>query len=308
MNKLRIIQTKTPVLASALLLAVLGVVALSFGSEAFSAEEPTATPTAVLQADPSKVPAPLRDVGIEEHLGAKLNFDGLEFVDDRGESVQLSQYFTGKKPVLINLVYFECPMLCTLVLNGIVESLKGLDLQVGRDFSVVTVSIDPKDTPGLAAEKKANYLAELGVAATSEAASGWHFLTGKQPAITGLASQLGFKYKYDGRDEEFAHPAVIFMATGEGVLSRYLYGAHYAARDMRFSIIEASLGKVGTVMDRFLMFCFHYDPAQRGYVVHAIRVMQLSGLVTLLVLGTFLGSFWLRQRRKFLYGKEQKSV
>lgn len=297
-NKLRTLQTKIPVLAVALLFATANGFAW--------AEAPASTPTAILQADSSKVPAPLKDVGIEEHLGAKLNFDGLDFVDDQGKAVQFSQYFTGKKPVLINLVYFECPMLCTLVLNGVVESLKGLDLKVGRDFSVVTVSIDPKDTSELAAQKKANYLTELGQA--DGAAEGWHFLTGKQPAIANLASQLGFKYKYDGRDEEFAHPAVIFMATGTGVLSRYLYGAHYAARDMRFSIIEASQGKVGTVIDRFLMFCFHYDPAQRGYVVHAIRVMQLSGIVTLLILGTFLGSFWLRQRRKFLYGKEQKAV
>jgi protein SCO1 len=302
-DKLRTLLKKATVLAFARLsLAMACLSAPPLASLSFAEETP---PSAVLKADPTKVPAPLREVGIEEHLGAQLNFEGLEFVDDRGQPALFSQYFNGKKPVLINLVYFECPMLCTLVLNGIVDSLKGLDLQVGRDFSVVTVSIDPKDTPVLAAEKKANYIDALG---RPDAAEGWHFLTGKQAAISNLAKQLGFQYKYDGRDEEFAHPAVIFMATGKGVLSRYLYGAHYAARDMRFSIMEAGQGRVGTVIDRFLMFCFHYDPAQRGYVVHAIRVMQISGLVTLLVLGTFLGSFWIRQRRKFLNGKEQKAV
>ena len=259
-----------------------------------------------LKADPKKVPLELDGVGVKEHLGEiidlKLKFTGVD-----GKAHELGENFQSRKPTLLNLVYFECPMLCTMVLNGLNEGMKGLDWSVGKEFNVVTISIDPKDGVGTAKAKRDAYLnhylgKEAGNASeknrsTEAAFQGWNFYTGDTSTIEKLAGQLGFEYKYDKIQKQFAHPAVTFVLTPEGKISRYLYGITYRPRDLRLALNEASQGKIGNVFDRLLMFCYHYEPSSRGYTLQAVRVMQAGGAGTLALLGGYLIVFWSRQRK-----------
>lgn len=262
-----------------------------------------------LVGDTNKVPAGLDGVGVQEHLGEIVNYNDFTFIDSQtNQEAKLSQILDPKKPTILNLVYFECPMLCTLVLNGVIDGLRGVDWSIGNEFNMVTISIDPNDTAELALAKKKNYIVHYLKSADGQGVNSkrpvdvieknWHFLTAKESEVKRFANTVGFLYKYDGKDEQYAHSAVTFVLTPEGKLSRYLYGVQYKPRDLRFALIEASQGKVGNVIDRLLMFCYHYDPATRGYAIHAIRTMQLGGLATLVILGGYLGFFWTRQRRK----------
>jgi len=258
-----------------------------------------------LKADPKKVPYGLENVGVKEHLSEKIDLS-LQFTDSSDQKKHaLSEYFENGKPTIINLVYYECPMLCTMVLNGVSDGMKGMDWSVGNQFNVITVSINPKDNADTAEKKRTSYLnhyskaAEGGISKHSleQAKAGWHFFTSDEETVKKLADQLGFEYQYDKELGQYAHAAVTFILTPEGMISRYLYGIQYNPRDLKLALLEASRGKVGNVFDRLLMFCYHYEPSARGYSLKAFRVMQLAGLATIAILGGYLGVFWLRQRK-----------
>ncbi|MGH7601733.1 MAG: SCO family protein, partial [bacterium] len=209
----------------------------------------------------SSVPPPmLREVGIDQKLGTSLPLE-LAFRDESGQLVPLQQYF-GDKPVVLSFVYYECPMLCTQVLNGLLESLKTLSFDVGNQFEVATVSFDPRETSALAAAKKEIYLKQYGRAGAEQ---GWHFLTGDTASIRRLTQAAGFRYKYDPVTDQFAHASGIMVITPQGKIARYFYGIEYPARDLRLALVEASENKIGSLVDQVLLYCFHYDPSIGKY-------------------------------------------
>jgi len=228
-------------------------------------------------------PELLKEVGIDQKLNSPIPLD-LMFRDEHGNAVALGQYF-GSKPVILTLVYYNCPMLCTQVLNGLDRSLEQIPMSVGNDFNVVTVSIDPTDQPPLAEAKQAVY---LGMYNRPGAASGWHFLTGEDSQIKQLAAAVGFRYAYDPDSKQYAHASGIMLLTPEGKISRYFYGVTYPERDMRLGLVEASEGKIGSPVDQVLLFCYHYDPHTGKYGLLISRVLQLGGLATVLIGGIFL--------------------
>lgn len=228
-------------------------------------------------------PELLKDVSIDQKLDSSIPLD-LMFRDEHGQAVTLGQYF-GSKPVILTLVYYNCPMLCTQVLNGLDRSLEQIPMSIGKDFNVVTVSIDPTEKPVLAEAKQAVY---MGMYNRPGAAQGWHFLTGEQSQIKQLADAVGFHYAYDPDSKQYAHASVIMLLTPEGKISRYFYGVTYPERDMRLGLVEASEGKIGSPVDQVLLFCYHYDPHTGKYGLLISRVMQLAGLATVLVGGFFL--------------------
>ncbi|MDR3765073.1 MAG: SCO family protein [Acidobacteriota bacterium] len=226
-------------------------------------------------------PPGLEGIGLDQRLNEQVPLD-LTFRDEQGRTVKLGDYFHPGRPVVLNLVYFQCPMLCTEVLNGLTSALKVIKFVPGKEFEVVTVSIDPRETPQLAATKKAGYLKKLG---NPDAAAGWHFLTGQQPQITALASAVGFRYRYDPKLDQFVHTAGIMLITPEGRVAQYYYGVEYSARDMRLGIVEASHNKIGTLTDQVLLYCYHYDPSTGKYGATITNILRLAGLATVLVLG-----------------------
>jgi len=238
--------------------------------------------------------ADLQKIDVEEHLGSTIPLD-LTFTNSKGESVQLNQYFHQGKPVLLNLAYYECPMLCTLILNGVQSGVQKLAWKPGNEFQMITVSIDPGETWEMAARKKQNYLSGF---KTPVDESGWVFLTGKQTHITSLANALGFRYFYDPERDQYAHPAVTFLLSEEGTISRYLYGLEYPENTLRLALMEASDGKIGNTLEKFILTCFHYDPEQKRYVLFAANLMRAGGVVTIGILGIFLGVYWVREKRK----------
>jgi len=237
------------------------------------------------------VPEPLQDVGVDEHLGATLPLD-LEFRDEQGDTVTLRQFFDRGRPVLLTLNYYKCPMLCGLQLNGLATGLEELDWTPGAEFEVVTVSINPLETPALATEKKQNYIGKMGRPA---AAAGWHFLTGREPEIRALADAVGFRYALDPETGEYAHAAAIMVATPDGTVVRYLYGIEYPAKHLRLALLEAADGTIGSPFDRLVLYCYHYDPSSRRYAPVAMNIMRVGGGLTVLVLGLTLGMLWARE-------------
>ena len=236
-------------------------------------------------------PQDLEGVDVVEHLGEQLPLD-LEFKDERGRTVRLGDYFGDERPVILVLAYYECPMLCSLVLNGMAKGLKGLDWVPGKKFEIVTVSIDPREGPDLAKFKKQEYLRELKLPGASD---GWHFLTGKEANIEVLADAVGFQYRYVKARDEYAHPAVLSLSTPDGVISRYLYGIKFEPRDLRLGLVEASEGKVGSTLDRILLYCYHYDATEGRYAPVAKNIMRVGGALTVVVLGFALLVFWARE-------------
>lgn len=225
-------------------------------------------------------PELLKQAGIDQKLNSSIPLD-LKFSDEHGRSVELAQFF-GSRPVILSLVYFSCPMLCTQVLNGLDRSLRLVPMDIGSDFNVITVSIDPADRPILAEAKQELY---TGMYGRPGAAQGWHFLTGDEPQIKQLADSVGFRYAYDPDSKQFAHPAAIMLLTPEGKISRYFYGINYPARDLRLGLVEASAGKISSPVDSILLFCYHYDPHTGKYGLMISRVLQLLGVLTVLVGG-----------------------
>jgi protein SCO1/2 len=234
--------------------------------------------------DPAKAkPGLLSRVGIDQHLNQQVPLQ-LVFNDESGREVQLGEFF-GKRPVILAMVYYECPMLCTQVLNGLVSSLGVLNFDVGREFDVVAVSINPKEMPALAAEKKRAYLERY---KRPQSAAGWHFLTGKEENIKQLAAAVGFRYAFVPEIQQYAHGAGIEILTPKGVIAKYFYGIEFSARDIRFGVIEASDERIGTPIDDVLLLCYHYDPSTGKYGTVAIDAVRIGAVATMLGLGTFL--------------------
>jgi protein SCO1 len=247
----------------------------------------TGSPTVGYKQEPgmtsSTMPAPLREIGFDQHLDQLVPLD-TAFKDESGHVVKLGDYF-GRRPVVMVFAYYDCPMLCTMVINGLASALDVLSLEPGKDFEIVTVSFDPRDTPATAAAKKAAYLARY---RKPGAAAAWHFLTGDQPSIDRLTKAAGFRYVWDKDTSQFAHPTGVIVLTPDGRLARYLFGIEYGPRDLRYALVEASSGKVGSAVDTLLLYCYHYDPITGRYGLVIMRAIRLAGLATVLALGTFI--------------------
>lgn len=253
-----------------------------------------------VQSSGAKVPDELKGIGVTEHLGEQVAIQDLKFQDELGKDVKLAQYFKGNRPVLLTLVYYECPNLCTFVLNALVDTMKGIPFTPGKEFDIVTVSINPKEKPEIAAKKKEAYLESYG---RKEAASGWHFLTGQEAQIQALAKQVGFGYRWDPNEQQYAHSAVLFLLSPDGKITRYLYGIAWQPRDLKFALMEASQGRVGSVVDRILLFCYQYNPMTRKYSLYLTKVMQAGSAGSVLFVSGYMAVFWRRQRR----GKSDQS-
>ena len=238
------------------------------------------------------LPKALEGVGFDQKLDQPLPLD-LEFRDEQGREVALGSYF-GERPVVLALVYYDCPMLCTLVLNGLVSAMKPLDFTPGRDYDVVAVSFDPREKPELAAAKRAGYLERY---ARQGSERGVHFLTGDAAAITALTGAAGFRYTFDEPSNQFAHPAGILVATPQGHIARYLFGADFAPRDLRLALVEAAAGRIGSVTDQVLLYCYHYDPASGRYTTAVMNLIRAGGIATVFSLGLFVTVMWRRDRR-----------
>src|SRR5215468_5133511 len=239
------------------------------------------------------LPTALRDVRIEQKLDAQLPLD-LVFRDENGQPVKLGRYF-GTKPVVLALVYYDCPMLCTQVLNGMVTSFRVLPFEIGKEFDVVTISFDPRETAQLAAAKKKVYVGYLPDRFQTNAGNGWHFLTGDAESIRQITDAVGFRYHYDEATKQFAHASGIMVATPHGKLSRYFYGVEYSARDLRLGLIESAANKIGSPVDQLLLYCYHYDPATGTYGAAVMKIMRIAGVITVLAIVAML--FALRGRK-----------
>jgi len=237
-----------------------------------------------IMSPPANVRPPgLLNVGIEQHLDEQIPAD-LNFRDETGKPVRLGDYF-GKKPLILNLVYYNCPMLCNEVLAGLESAMRVMKFDVGKEYDVLTVSFDPRETPEMATKKKAEFLKRYGRAGASD---GWHFLTGPQESIDALTKAAGFQYQYDPKTGQFAHATAIALLTPEGKIAQYYYGVEYAPKDLRLGLIQASQNKIGTLADQVLLYCYHYDPNTGKYGAIISRVLQLSALATVLGLGTLM--------------------
>jgi protein SCO1/2 len=240
------------------------------------------------------LPGELLGVGIDQRLDQQVPLD-LTFKDEAGRVVPLSSFFQKGKPVVLALVYYRCPMLCTQILNGLAGSLKAVTLDPGKDFEIVAVSFDPKDTPETAASKKELYMRRYGRPGT---ANGWHLLTGDERNIKALTEAVGFHYKYDPITDQFAHASGLQVLTPEGRLSRYFYGIEYSPRDLRLGLVEASQNKIGSPVDQILLFCFHYDPATGKYGAMVMKLVRFAGAAFTLVCGVFLAIVLRRDIRR----------
>lgn len=250
--------------------------------------------------DPSQttsngLPNALKEVGIEQKLGEQVPLDA-EFKNEDGQIVKLSDYFGKERPVILALVYYECPMLCNEVLNGLTGSLKGISFDAGKEFDVVAISFDAKenDKPGLAKNKKESYLKRYG---RENVANGFHFLTGTQDQIDKVANAVGFSYKWDEKSNQFAHAGGIMVVTPDGKLARYFYGIDYSPKDLKFGIMEASEGKIGNPVEQLYLYCFHYDPSTGSYGLAILKVMRIAAIFTILAIGGMLFVFW-RYKKK----------
>src|ERR1019366_7904408 len=234
----------------------------------------------------------LSKIGFTQNLNAQVPLD-LPFRDENGKTVRFGDYLTDK-PVILSLVYFECPMLCTESLNGLVRSIRSLSLDAGRQYRIVTVSFDSREKPTLAAAKTRVYVDRYGRAG---GAAGWTFLTGDEGPIRRLTDSVGFHFTYDPELQQFAHGTGIIVLTPSGKVSRYLFGVEYSARDLRLALLEASDGKIGTPVDQLLLYCYHYDPLAGKYNLDILRALRVTGLATVLLLATVIGFFLYREKR-----------
>jgi protein SCO1 len=232
-------------------------------------------------------PPRLENVGIEQHLDAQVPPD-LSFRDETGKSVKLGDYF-GRKPMILNLVYYNCTMLCGEALAGLASAMRLIKFDVGNEFDVITVSFDPRETPEMAAAKKNDYVGRYG---RPNAASGWHFLTGPPESINALTKAVGFQYQYDERTNQFAHATAIMVLTPQGHISRYFYGVDFPPKDLRLGLVEASQAKIGNAVDAVLLYCYHYDPQTGKYGAMVANILRLAAAATILLLGGMLLIFW----------------
>ncbi len=268
---------------------VVAGLAFAFLATAAAQAQPMGPPPGgIVRAD--ETPALLKEIGIDQRLNAQVPLD-LAFRDEVGRAVRLGDFF-GRRPVILALVYYNCPMLCTQVLNGLVGALNVMSLEAGKDFDVVAVSFDARETPAQASAKKDAYLTRYKHPASG---AGWHFLTGDAAAIGKLAGAAGFRFRYDEALDQFAHASALFVLTPDGRLARYFYGIEYAPRDLRLGLVEASAGRIGTPVDQVLLYCFHYDPASGKYGAVVVNIVRLAGGSTLAILAV---SIWAMSRRR----------
>lgn len=268
------------------------VVFILVGGERSAFADPVGAPTSP-QLAVALLPPALAEIGVDEHLGATLPLDAA-FRDHTGASVRIVRYFDGRRPVLIHLMYHRCPMLCSVVLDALTDGLKELDWTVGKEFDVISISVDPRDGADVAARKRRQILARYGRA---DADRGWHFLTGGDAEIARVADALGFRYRWDPEQQQYAHPAAIFLVTPGAKIARYLYGIEFAPRDLRFGLLEASEGRSVSTVERVLLFCYHYDATGRRYSFIVTGALRVGALVLLLLVGSLLGRLWWKERR-----------
>lgn len=242
------------------------------------------------------MPKQLQTVGIDQKLGEQLPLEA-EFKNENGETVKLGSYFNQKKPIILALVYYECPMLCNEVLNGLTGSLKGISFDAGKEFDVVAISFDARenDKAGLTKNKKESYLNRYKRAGAED---GWHFLTGTQAEIDKVTEAVGFRYVYDEKTNQFAHAGGVMVATPEGKLSRYLYGIDYSPKDLKFSLIDSAAYKIGNPAEQLFLYCFHYDPASGKYGLAILRVLRIAAVATIIGIAGLLLLFWRNGRKK----------
>lgn len=277
-------------------IAVLAWTSLSFAGLA-QAYDPAKAPSR----PSNEVPAEIEGVGIEEHLGARIDTT-LPFVNDKGEQVTMGDFLSGQKPVLLSIVYFNCPSLCNFHLNGVTEALSKLDWTVGDEFELVALTMNHREGPELAAQKKTSYVNDYG---RPESADGWHFLTGTEENIRKLSDQVGFNFKWMDGSQEYAHASAAIILTPTGKVSRYLHGIEFDPKNLRLALLEASDGKIGDLVDQLALFCFQFDPTKKKYTLYAFNIMRIGAILMVLVLAVFLVPMWLRerQRRKPLKGE-----
>jgi protein SCO1/2 len=239
-------------------------------------------------------PTPLSRVNIEQKLNTRLPLETV-FKDDAGHDVQLGRYFDGKHPVILTLVYYECPMLCTQILNGLVRAARVLPLLPGKDFQVVVISFDAREGTKEASEKKASYLKLYG---RPETADSWHFLTGSIASVKSVTDAVGFRYIWDAHTAQFAHASAIYVATPEGKLSKYFMGIEYSPKDLKLGLVDASSGRIGTMVDQVLLFCYHFDPQSAKYTLFALGLLRIVGAATVLTMGGFVFIMLRRENRR----------
>lgn len=241
------------------------------------------------------MPEALKEVGIEQRLGEQLPLETV-FKDENEQPVKLGSYFNKGRPIILALVYYECPMLCNEILNGLTGSLKGMSFDAGKEFDVVAISFDARENkkPDLARNKKASYMERYGRPGTEK---GWHFLTGEQASIDAVTKAVGFNYRWDEKTNQFAHAGGITVITPDAKLSKYFYGIDYAPKDLKFALMESAENKVGSVADKLLLYCFHYDPASGTYGFAVLRALRVAGVLTLLAMGAMGFIFWRRSKR-----------
>ena len=236
-----------------------------------------------------------KQIDVIENLGKYVPLDA-EFIDEDGKVVKLASFFESEIPTVLTLNYFECPMLCTLVLNGLAESLKNLTLNAGEDFQVITIDINPNEKTLFANQKKKNYVNGFGLQNIKD---DWHFLTGDQVNIKKVADSIGYIYYYDNQRDEYMHPAAITLLSPEGKISRYLYGIEYPTKDLKLGLLEASEGKIGSTLDKIILYCYHYDPYKNTYTIFATNIMRLGGIFTIIFLGIMLVGYWKKDKNLF---------
>lgn len=237
-------------------------------------------------------PAQLMGVEVEEHLTLPVDLN-LEFIAENGYPVKLASYFHQGRPVILNLVYYNCPMLCSLILNGQVEALREIPWTPGKEYEVVTISINPEESFDIARQKRAMYLGSY-----ERPAPGWHFLVDKDGNAKKLAEMVGFHYRYDPRRGQYAHPSAIMVLTPEGRMARYLYGIRFRPRDLRFALAEASEGRATMALEKFLLFCYHYDPQAGSYVLFATNVMRAGGILTVILIALYVRHLFQEERAR----------
>ncbi len=242
----------------------------------------------------SDLPPVFDGVGIDEKLGGMIPMD-LEFYDENGSAIHIGDYFTGDRPVILNLVYHNCPMLCNIMLESFTKTVRDMEFSPGSEFDILTVSFSAIETPDLAMRQKERYLDILD---RDGAADGWHFLTGRDENIKKLAASVGFRFRYVEETREFAHPAALIFLSDSGTITRYIHGMSFPKQDVRRAIVEASEGRVGSTVDQIFLFCYRYDVTANSYVLQATRLMRLGGFLTLLVVVTGLFLFWRRERHR----------
>lgn len=266
--------------------------ALGAGQQAHALPGGGKTPKSIIDAQ-SDAPPQVRGVDVEEHLGDLAPLEA-QFTDASGKPVRLRDVLPRTRPVLLTLVYYNCPLLCNLVINEQIRTMRELGLELGKDYEAVTVSIDPKDTPAQSYERRRKHLQSMGLPETAP----WHFLTGTEENIRQLADTVGFKYTYDTGTQQYVHPAVLMVLTPEGAISRYLYGTSFPAKDMKLALLEAAGGRVGTSFDRIVLTCFKYDTATRRYGFYIFGFLRIGALMVFGALATMLAYYWRRELKK----------